>query len=179
MQHELEIGGRTRTVSVSPSGGGLAVTVGGRTWQVDAARIDGHLLSLLIRDVSPKSDIEGAIQPGSAHEVAIWPGRRPGQLMVAVGAAVIAVTLNGRRRRADNQGTGGGGVKRVVAPMPGKIVRLLVKPGDVVHARQPLVVVEAMKMENELRAGGDGTVAEVRVKEGASVDAGALLVVIE
>jgi biotin carboxyl carrier protein len=60
--------------------------------------------------------------------------------------------------------------------MPGKVVRVLVKNGDTVLARQPLVVVEAMKMENELRAGRDGTVAEVHAKEGASVDAGALLV---
>ena len=63
--------------------------------------------------------------------------------------------------------------------MPGKVVRVLVKPGDTVAARQPLVVVEAMKMENELRAGRDGTVAEVHVREGVSVDAGALLIVIQ
>jgi biotin carboxyl carrier protein len=60
--------------------------------------------------------------------------------------------------------------------MPGKIVRVLVAAGETVHARQPLVVVEAMKMENELRAGRDGTVAKIHVKEGASVDAGAPLV---
>jgi biotin carboxyl carrier protein len=63
--------------------------------------------------------------------------------------------------------------------MPGKIVRILVKPGDSVLARQGLVVVEAMKMENELRAPKAGTVAEVRVTEGASVEAGAVLVVVE
>jgi glutaconyl-CoA/methylmalonyl-CoA decarboxylase subunit gamma len=175
--HELEIAGRPHKVTVQPSGGGFAVTVGGRTWQVDAARIDGQLLSLLVRDVSPKSDGD-PIQPASAHEVAVWPGRRPGQLTVAIGAATIPVTLNGHRRRSDNQGMGEG-AKQVLAPMPGKIVRVLVKPGEVVRARQPLVVVEAMKMENELRAGGDGTVVEVKVQEGASVDAGALLVVIE
>jgi biotin carboxyl carrier protein len=63
--------------------------------------------------------------------------------------------------------------------MPGKVVRVLVQAGDVVSARQPLVVVEAMKMENELRAGRDGTVAGVHAFEGESVEAGALLVVIE
>ena len=59
--------------------------------------------------------------------------------------------------------------------MPGKVVRVLVKAGDTVRARQPVVVVEAMKMENELRADRDGTVAEIHVREGKSVDAGALL----
>jgi biotin carboxyl carrier protein len=62
--------------------------------------------------------------------------------------------------------------------MPGRVVKVLVKPGDQVVARQGLVVVEAMKMENELRAPGPGTVAEVRASEGASVEANAVLVVL-
>ncbi len=63
--------------------------------------------------------------------------------------------------------------------MPGKIVRVLVQAGDTVAARQGLVVVEAMKMENELRASRPGRVREVSVSEGQSVDAGATLVVVE
>ena len=94
-----------------------------------------------------------------------------------VGATPVAVTLNGRRRwgRKDDGAGAGSGPQRLVAPMPGKVVRVLVKAGDAVTARQPVVVVEAMKMENELRASRDGTVAEVHVREGQSVDAGALL----
>ena len=63
--------------------------------------------------------------------------------------------------------------------MPGRIVKVLVKPGDVVAARQGVVIVEAMKMENELRAPRPGTVAEVRVTEGISVEANSVLVVLE
>jgi biotin carboxyl carrier protein len=63
--------------------------------------------------------------------------------------------------------------------MPGRVVKLLVAPGTVVEARQGIVVVEAMKMENELRAPRAGVVREVRVAEGASVEAQAVLVVIE
>jgi biotin carboxyl carrier protein len=62
--------------------------------------------------------------------------------------------------------------------MPGKVVRVLVAAGDAVGSRQPLVVVEAMKMENELRALAPGVVARVEVREGQLVDAGALLVVV-
>jgi biotin carboxyl carrier protein len=62
--------------------------------------------------------------------------------------------------------------------MSGKVIRVLVQTGEAVHARQPVVVIEAMKMENELRATHDGTVAEITVRDGQSVDAGALLVVI-
>jgi biotin carboxyl carrier protein len=63
--------------------------------------------------------------------------------------------------------------------MPGKVVRVLVKAGDPVRARQPVVVVEAMKMENEVRADRDGTVAEVHTRDGMSVEAGALLIIIQ
>jgi biotin carboxyl carrier protein len=63
--------------------------------------------------------------------------------------------------------------------MPGKVVRVLVTPGAAVKARQGLVVVEAMKMENEVRALGDGYVREVLAVEGQSVDAGAPLVIVD
>jgi len=63
--------------------------------------------------------------------------------------------------------------------MPGRVVRILVQPGDEVAARQGVVVVEAMKMENELRSPKAGRVKDVAVAEGASVEAGRVLVVIE
>jgi biotin carboxyl carrier protein len=62
--------------------------------------------------------------------------------------------------------------------MPGKVVRVLVKPGDPVRARQPIAVIEAMKMENELRAGRDGIVVELAVTGGQSVEAGTLIAVV-
>jgi biotin carboxyl carrier protein len=82
----------------------------------------------------------------------------------------------GRRGSSAEQGTSG--PRRIVAPMPGRVVKVLVRPGDMVDARQGLVVVEAMKMENELRAPGAGTVTEVKVTEGASVEANTVLVVL-
>ena len=65
------------------------------------------------------------------------------------------------------------------APMPGRVLRVLVNAGDPVTARQGVVVVEAMKMENELVSPRDGRVREIHVTEGVSVEAGRLLVVIE
>jgi biotin carboxyl carrier protein len=88
--------------------------------------------------------------------------------------------VDGRRQvRTDPAVTVGSGDERLVAPMPGRVVRILVKPGDAVVARQGLVVVEAMKMENELGATRPGRVKDVAVTEGASVEAGRLLVVVE
>ena len=112
-----------------------------------------------------------------------------GDLVVRVnGIAVPLTVLNGRRRAgrpAHRSFSAGGrdagddrGARPLVAPMAGRVVKVLVKPGEAVAARQPLVVVEAMKMENELRAPRDGTVAEVRVSEGSSVEANTVLVVL-
>ena len=72
----------------------------------------------------------------------------------------------------------GNGDQRVVAPMPGKVVKVLVAVGDSVEAPQGLVVVEAMKMENELTVSRAGTVSKIEVSEGASVEAGRLLMVV-
>ncbi|HYL79431.1 MAG TPA: biotin/lipoyl-containing protein, partial [Candidatus Acidoferrum sp.] len=70
------------------------------------------------------------------------------------------------------------GKKSVSAPMPGKVVKLLVKLGDVVREGDGIVVVEAMKMENELKAPAAGTIAEIRTQEGKAVNGGDVLVVI-
>ena len=83
------------------------------------------------------------------------------------------------RRRRGKTTRNAQGEQRIVAPMPGRIVRVLAKPGDAVELRQPVIVIEAMKMENELRAPKAGTIKEVAVETGASVEAGRLLVVIE
>jgi len=169
MQYEIEVGGRTRHVTVARTGGTLAVTLDGRTWHVDAARIDAHTLSLVVDKVWRKS-----------YDVVTTSDAATGQLTVLVGETPVAVAMNGRRQSARKDGGAAvSGPQRVVAPMPGKVVRVLVQAGDAVRARQPLVVVEAMKMENELRAGRDGTVAHIHAQEGASVEAGALLVVIQ
>jgi biotin carboxyl carrier protein len=168
VQYEVEIGGRRRHVVVTRAGDGFAVSVDGRTRHVDAARIDAHTLSLVVDRVWSK-------------EVSVVADPTGGQLSVHVGTTLVVVTLNGRRRwgRKDEGAGAGSGPQRLVAPMPGKVVRVLVKAGDSVAARQAVVVVEAMKMENELRAAREGTVAEIHVSEGMSVDAGALLVVIQ
>jgi biotin carboxyl carrier protein len=92
----------------------------------------------------------------------------------------VPVVVDGQRQSRGRQAHAARpGEQRVKAPMPGRIIRVLVKAGDEVAHRQGLVVIEAMKMENELAAPKAGTVKEVSVTEGTSVEAGRLLVVIE
>ncbi len=99
------------------------------------------------------------------------------------------VTIRGRRLRVEledprrasrkSRGRRADGPLQVTAPMPGKIVRLLVAPGDEVIAGQGLVVMEAMKMQNELKAARPGRIASIPVHEGDTVSAGDILAVIE
>ena len=83
-----------------------------------------------------------------------------------------------RRMRHRGSGGSGEGVQNVVAPMPGKVVRVLVAPGDAVEAGQGLIVVEAMKMQNEMKAARAGSVLNVSAREGATVAAGEVLATI-
>jgi biotin carboxyl carrier protein len=187
MQYEVEIGGKRHEVVVTRSGGGFAVTVDGRTRYVDAACVPPQTMSLVVDNVEPAEHNASAVQQdrrdavARVYDVTVAPVPGVGDLQVHVGTVPVTVTVNGRRRyRQKHAGSGAGsGPQRIVAPMPGKIVRVLVAAGDPVNARQPLVVVEAMKMENELRAGRDGVVSEIHLRQGMSVEAGALLLVIK
>jgi biotin carboxyl carrier protein len=185
MRYEVEVGGKRRQVVVTRAGGGFAVSVDGLAHQVDAARIDAQTMSLVVDSVPPGEHNAAAATGSAAHrrgyEVSVAPGPGVGELQVHVGAVPIVVAVNRRRRWGQKQdgGGAGSGPQRVVAPMPGKIVRVLVDAGERVAPRQPVVVVEAMKMENELRASREGTIAEIHVRQGMSVDAGALLLVIQ
>jgi biotin carboxyl carrier protein len=165
---ELEVGGRLRTVSIETRGAQLAITLDGRPVDVDVARLGLGRYSLRVPGT------------GRQHDVTVPAAGPDGQIDVVIGGATVPVTrrTGHARSRQVAAGAASDGPQRLLAPMPGKVVRVLVKPGDAVGARQGVVVVEAMKMENELRATRSGVVREVLVLEGASVEAGAPLVVI-
>ena len=181
MQFEVDINGQLRQVSVQRVDGAFVVEVDGRAFAVDAQRTGRSSLSLLVSNPGNAKDSAGSgALPAipASYDVTVTP-TAPGQLDVFFGSARIPVSLNGRGRGRRQEDSGqSNGPHRLTAPMPGKVVRVLVGPGDVVRARQPVVVIEAMKMENELRAKRDGIVAELHAREGQSVDAGALLAVI-
>lgn len=167
MLFDIEIGERVRRVSVERDGTRYRIEADGRVDLVDAARVDAATLSLIVLGDRQES-----------HEVALLE-REPGAIEVHLRAGVVPVRVRpagARRGGAAAPGAGPGGPVKVTAPMPGKIVKVLVSPGDEVHARQGLAVVEAMKMENELRAPRAGRVVSVHVQEGALVEAGRLLI---
>ena len=167
MRVEIDVGGRMRVVELEHRGKALVVRLDGVERIVDATAAGENRWSLRFPD------------SGAQHAVVVTPGRETGSVDVLVDGLSIAVRLRTGGREAARHGDGTRGAGKVTAPMPGKVVKVLVAAGQHVTARQGVVVVEAMKMENELRAGRDGTVRDVLVVEGASVDAGTPLVVIE
>jgi biotin carboxyl carrier protein len=168
MTFEIDLGGRARAVSVERAGPHrFRITVDGVPHLIDAVQPGPDLWSIV------------SVESGESHEVALTRGTSPGELVASVRGERVALVVNGRRVRRGGESGVAEGVHRVLAPMPGKVLRVLVKTGDEVAARQPLVVVEAMKMENELTAPRAGRVTDVTVEAGASVEAGRLLVVVE
>jgi biotin carboxyl carrier protein len=173
MKFEFEIADRLRVVEIHRQAHGHRVLVDGREHLVDATRIGEDTWSLLVRD--PQTG-----QARSVEAVAV-PQNGNGIVDVFIDGHRLSVSQrsgHGRRARIGSAAQGSG-PQRVIAPMPGKIVRVLVKPGDEVAPRQGLIVVEAMKMENELRAARAGRVRDVFVSESQSVEAGTTLVVVE
>ena len=197
MIFEVAIGDRVRTVSVVRKGAVLHVTLDGHLHVVDARRVSDSGLSLLVQNGQGDLPVQ-SIDASFAVQALARPVRRSlgeggspgeggGDFDVHVAGRTVPVQVRPStwmtRQGASSALTAGqgrgAGPQRVVSPMPGKIVRVLVKAGDHVTAKQGLVVVEAMKMENELRAARDGRVRELSVAEGQSVDAGTVLLVVE
>jgi biotin carboxyl carrier protein len=100
-------------------------------------------------------------------------------LVVVIDGYRFEVEVRDPRRLSRRTGSRGGeGVQTIAAPMPGKVVRVLVQAGDAVEAGQGLLVVEAMKMQNEMKAARAGTVMSLSAKEGSTVAAGEVLATI-
>jgi biotin carboxyl carrier protein len=170
MTFEIEVNGRVRTVSVeraAPSGQQFRVTLDGVPCLVDALEVDQATLSIVLPERGQAN-----------HTVGFAPGVGHGAWTLHLRSGTLTAIVNGRRSRRAADGAGAG-EQHILAPMPGKVLRVLVLPGDEVVARQPLVVIEAMKMENALSPNRPGRVREVVVTPGMSVEAGRLLVVVE
>ena len=162
MFFEARVDGSTVRVEVRARGEGYSVSLDGRPLEVDAVGLNSGLTSLLL--------------DGRSYEVAVEP--EPDGLRVHFPGGSVRVELADASHAASSKSRSASGPTRLTAPMPGRVVRVLVARGASVEAGQGVVVVEAMKMENELRAPRAGRVDQVAVREGQAVEAGALLLVI-
>jgi biotin carboxyl carrier protein len=148
----------------------------------DGVRIDGEAVPARLAEVAGTP--ERVLTVGAAiHRVIVRRGVNRGDYTLWVDGYRFEVEALDERTRAIRElaavSAGPGGPAPLKSPMPGMIVRVNVAAGDAVQVGQGLVVIEAMKMENELRATGAGTVKRVHVTAGTAVEKGALLVEME
>jgi biotin carboxyl carrier protein len=162
---EFLVDGELRKISVEISDGVLAVHEGGGVLEAGIRRISPNELRLRSGDRS----------------VRIFLAREGERTFVAVDGRpyVISEPLAEPGRPGEGDDKTGGGSLRVKAPMPGKVTKLAVSEGEEVRRNQTLVIVEAMKMENEIKTSVDGVVTKVHVAAGDLVDAEKVLVEID
>ena len=163
----LEGGKREETIGVEPIGPGVyQVAVGQRLLRVDAYQHHAGTFSVLVDTRSYTVTME----------------KRDTLVQVRVQSSLFSIEILEERRLRMRRAAGRFGLagrQAVTAPVPGRILRVLVRVGDEVVEGQGLVVVEAMKMENAMRSPKDGRVVEVCVREGQAVENGARLAAVE
>lgn len=165
MTLEVEVDGAARRIALERSGTGYVVHMDGRAIPADLCEPMPGVLSLLMEGRSYRcvrtsfADEQTMTVSGRRHRVAVADPR----------------SLSAQRKRPG----AGNGATQVKTSMPGRVARVLVAVGDAVVAQQGIVVIEAMKMQNELKAARDGSVVEVRVAAGDTVTSGQVLAVLE
>jgi biotin carboxyl carrier protein len=151
--------GRDIAVEVERQGSGYRVLLGDRWLNADLIPAGNFVRSLRLEDGTQFSLLHH--REGNIHEITFQGATIP--------VEVIDPLSLKRKRREDE--VGGGGI--IKALMPGRVVRILVTPGSAVRKGAGLMILEAMKMENEIQAPVDGTVDEIFVSSGDTVEGGA------
>jgi biotin carboxyl carrier protein len=163
MKMQAQVDHKLHEIEIERDDGQYAVTVDGVRHVVDAQALESDFYSLIL--------------DGKSYEVSVAAERdaylvRHGGFETSVRVADPARTARQRLGVVE-------GPQRIESLMPGKVVRVLVEAGDAVVEGQGLVVIEAMKMENEIESPKDGTVKTVEVEPGQAVESGTVLVVVE
>jgi biotin carboxyl carrier protein len=160
------------------------VTIDGKKYRLELSRVDGRWFCRLdgreieVDAILTRPDMLSLRVGNLACEVK--SERLADDLFISVGSTRFAVeirdprSLRGRSRVADDHGP-----RKIAAAMPGKVVRLLLREGDEVEAGGGIAVVEAMKMQNEIKSPKKGTIQKILVSEGAAVNAGDVLAIVE
>ena len=153
----------------------LELAKGDKTW---LCQVDGHHIE--VDATLTARDVLSVLVGGDAFEIKRERSLQ-GELHVIIGSARYAIDVQDprslRTRRAGAASEAG--PQKITAPMPGKIVRIAVAVGDEVKAGQGVIVMEAMKMQNEMKSPKDGKVQKILTTEGATVNPGDTLAVIE
>jgi len=165
MEFEYLVDGTLRKIGIETHGAGWKIREGGSDVDVEIRRISDHALILS----------EG----GRIHRAQI--ARDGERLLVRIDGREVVLAEPSERdgKAAGGEAGGSGDGRRIIAPMPGKVIKVCVAAGEAVRKNQTLVIVEAMKMENEIKAASDGIILKVDVATGELVDAEKVLVELE
>ena len=168
MKLQAEIGDEKHEIEITRGDGKLSASVDGRVYDLEVSKPEPNVY--LIKNC------------GKISQVFVSPIKKAGDpYQVQIGRHSLDVKLFDPKRL---RGTAldaehGDGAAEIRTAMPGKVVRVLVETGDTVEKGGGVMVVEAMKMQNELKSPKAGTVKEIRVSEGSTVTAGDVLAVVE
>jgi biotin carboxyl carrier protein len=163
--YEVTVAGRVRKVELTRTETGWLCKLDRRELPLDVVRTRNGVLSILLEGKSYEIK-----QERTANETNIVVGNQRF-------SAVVRDPRSLRSRRASEAGAQG--IRKITAPMPGKVVRVLASVGEVVEAGQPVLVIEAMKMQNELKSPKKGVLKRLNVTTGAAVEAGQALAEVE
>ena len=166
MALEITVGGRTRRVEITRHDGHYELVIDGASRRVDASTPEPGVLHLLLDGESYEVDVR---RTKEGQDVTLYGTRYDTKVVDERQKALLAL---------GGAGGGQGGPAAISTAMPGKIVTILVQEGQIVEAGQGIIVVEAMKMENELKATVRAVVTQILVSQGQSVEGGARLVVL-
>lgn len=168
MKLNARIGEEEINVNIRRDGGRVIANVDGRDYEFDA-----HLASSVVTLRSQDGKVFNCRVEGKTSSGA------PAEVFVGTRRYAVTLTDPKRLRSAGVIGGHAGGAARIIAPMPGKVVRILVELGAQVEAGAGVIVVEAMKMQNEMKAPKAGTVSALNVPVGTTVNGGDVLAVID
>lgn len=164
MTYEIAIDGKDYRLELKQAEGRWACRLDGQEIEVDAVLARPDVISLRIGNKAYEVKCERV-----GCEMHLWVGS------VRYAAEVRDPrSLRSRGRSADDRGP-----RKLTAPMPGKVVRVLLSEGAEVQAGGGVIVVEAMKMQNEVKSPKKGTIQKIVVSEGAAVNAGDVLAIVE
>lgn len=150
------------------NGNHVKITVDGRLYDIDLALVESGVYSLLHGNRSYNVEL---IKGSASKKYTVNTQYR------TYDVEIIDAQAKYKENRNKSDGIGGAGT--VASPMPGRVIKLLVKKGDKVTAGQPVVIVSAMKMESEYKSGIEGVVKKILVKEGQTIEGNQTLIVIE
>ena len=164
MKSEVEIHGRQVTIELEQRNGRVQARIGPREYDLEV--------------VSPEAGMYTFLAGDRVYEASVWT-IEPNSLRVTLGGHQFSIGIIDRKHRRATTEHGIEGRQNLVAPMPGRVVRVLLGAGDEVTLGQGVVVVEAMKMQNEIKSPKSGRIVEVRVTAGTAVNADQVLAVVE